>query len=230
MSREETTILSARDLHFAYTQEAEPLTILDGLDLDIQRGESIAVVGASGSGKSTLLHILAGLDLPQRGTVTICGEAITGASDRQRTRLRNRLMGFVYQFHHLLPEFSARENVAMPLLIRGTRKAEALRAADHLLERVGLATRSRHRPAELSGGERQRTAIARALVNQPRCLLADEPTGNLDQDSAATAFALMQEIIHEQHGALIIVTHDLNLAQRMDKRYRLGKGRLVSVA
>lgn len=222
------TILNAKDLCFAYQQEAENLVILDGLELHVAQGESVAVVGASGSGKSTLLHILAGLDIPQRGEVSICGEAITNASDRQRTHLRNRLMGFVYQFHHLLPEFSARENVAMPLLIRGEAKSKALIEADKLLERVGLAARSKHRPGELSGGERQRTAIARALVSKPSCLLADEPTGNLDQESAATAFALMQEIVSEQNGALIIVTHDTALAERMDRCYHLSKGKLIS--
>lgn len=225
---DERLILSAQNLHFTYTQEAENLVILDGLSLEVTRGESVAVVGASGSGKSTLLHILAGLDLPQSGEVRICGEPITGASDRQRTRLRNHLMGFVYQFHHLLPEFSARENVAMPLLIRGEAKRDALREADRLLERVGLAARGKHRPGEMSGGERQRTAIARALVNKPSCLLADEPTGNLDQDSASTAFTLMQEIIQEQQGALIIVTHDMSLAERMDRCYKLSKGRLIA--
>ena len=221
-------ILRARNLHFAYTQETENLVILDGIDLDVASGESIAVVGASGSGKSTLLHILAGLDLPQTGEVSVCGEAITGASDRQRTKLRNRMMGFVYQFHHLLPEFSARENVAMPLLIRGEAKKKALIEADRLLDRVGLASRGKHRPGEMSGGERQRTAIARALVNKPSCLLADEPTGNLDQDSATAAFALMQEIIQEQQGALIIVTHDMSLAERMDRCYNLNKGKLIA--
>lgn len=221
-------ILEAKSLSFSYTQEQENLVILDELDLSVSRGESVAVVGASGSGKSTLLHILAGLDLPQKGEIHICGESITGASDRQRTLLRNRLMGFVYQFHHLLPEFSARENVAMPLLIRGEAKSKALSEADRLLDRVGLASRTKHRPSEMSGGERQRTAIARALVSNPSCLLADEPTGNLDEESAANAFQLMQEIVSEQQGALIIVTHDMQLAQRMDRRYNLSKGKLIS--
>ncbi|UJF24363.1 ATP-binding cassette domain-containing protein [Suttonella sp. R2A3] len=216
-------ILQAEGLNFAYEQ----LPILNDLSLQVRAGESLAIVGASGSGKSTLLHILAGLDIPQSGEVSVCGERINGASDRKRTQLRNRLMGFVYQFHHLLPEFSAHENVAMPLLIRGTRRKDALKAAEKLLDRVGLCERMTHLPSELSGGERQRTAIARALVNQPSCLLADEPTGNLDQDSATAAFALMQEIIAEQQGALIIVTHDLELAAKMDRCHHLVRGQLV---
>lgn len=218
------TILHAQGLNFAYEQ----LPILHDLSLHVRAGESVAIVGASGSGKSTLLHVLAGLDLPQSGEVAVCGEDLSGASDRKRTQLRNRLMGFVYQFHHLLPEFSARENVAMPLLIRGTRRKTALQAAEALLARVGLSERMTHLPSELSGGERQRTAIARALVNQPSCLLADEPTGNLDQDSATAAFALMQEIIAEQQGALVIVTHDLNLAAQMDRCYHLVRGELIA--
>ena len=219
-------VLTATNLHFAYQSKGESLTILSGTDLALARGETVAVVGASGTGKSTLLHILAGLDTPQQGEITLCGTNLSQASDTRRTRLRNRHMGFVYQFHHLLPEFSAVENVAMPLLIRGDRPQKALAAASELLAAVGLKERLNHRPAELSGGERQRAAIARALVNRPDCLLADEPTGNLDQENAAHAFALMKNLIGEQHGAMIIVTHDMNLARQMDRCLYLVSGKL----
>ena len=219
-------VLTATNLHFAYQSKGESLTILSGTDLALARGETVAVVGASGTGKSTLLHILAGLDTPQQGEITLCGANLSQAGDTRRTRLRNRHMGFVYQFHHLLPEFSAVENVAMPLLIRGDRPAKALAAASELLAAVGLKERLNHRPAELSGGERQRAAIARALVNRPDCLLADEPTGNLDQENAAHAFALMKNLIGEQHGAMIIVTHDMNLARQMDRCLYLVSGKL----
>ena len=219
-------VLTATNLHFAYQSKGESLTILSGTDLALARGETVAVVGASGTGKSTLLHILAGLDTPQQGEITLCGTNLSQASDTRRTRLCNRHMGFVYQFHHLLPEFSAVENVAMPLLIRGDRPQKALARASELLAAVGLKERLNHRPAELSGGERQRAAIARALVNRPDCLLADEPTGNLDQENAAHAFALMKNLIGEQHGAMIIVPHDMNLARQMDRCLYLVSGKL----
>ena len=219
-------VLTATNLHFAYQSKGESLTILSGTDLALARGETVAVVGASGTGKSTLLHILAGLDTPQQGEITLCGTNLSQASDTRRTRLRNHHMGFVYQFHHLLPEFIALENVAMPLLIRGDRPQKALARASELLAAVGLKERLNHRPAELSGGERQRAAIARALVNRPDCLLADEPTGNLDQENAAHAFALMKNLIGEQHGAMIIVTHDMNLARQMDRCLYLVSGKL----
>ena len=219
-------VLTATNLHFAYQSKGESLTILSGTDLALARGETVAVVGASGTGKSTLLHILAGLDTPQQGEITLCGTNLSQASDTRRTRLRNRHMGFVYQFNHLLPELSAVENVAMPLLIRGDRPQKALARASELLAAVSLKERLNHRPAELSGGERQRAAIARALVNRPDCLLADEPTGNLDQENAAHAFALMKNLIGEQHGAMIIVTHDMNLARQMDRCLYLVSGKL----
>ena len=220
-------ILDARDLHFAYRQKnTEPLVILRGVSLHVAPGESIAIVGASGSGKSTLLHLLGGLDVPDQGSVKLCGEDLSGASDNKRTRLRNRHMGFVYQFHHLLPEFSALENVAMPLKIRGQSDREAHDAARILLEEVGLGKRMHHRPAELSGGERQRAAIARALVSRPDCLLADEPTGNLDNRNADAAFTLMKQLITQQQGAMVIVTHDMHLAAQMDRCFYLVNGEL----
>ena len=227
MPMSNTLILEARELSFAYRQKNnEPLTILRGVNLDLAQGESIAIVGASGSGKSTLLHLLGGLDTPDSGKVRLCGEDMSGATDNKRTRLRNRHMGFVYQFHHLLPEFSALENVALPLKIRGKNDREAHAAAQELLEAVGLSGRSHHRPAELSGGERQRAAIARALVNRPDCLLADEPTGNLDNQNATAAFELMKRLITAQGGAMVIVTHDMHLAAQMDRCYYLVNGQL----
>ena len=222
-----TLIIEAKDLHFAYRQKnQEALTILRGVNLAVGKGESIAIVGASGSGKSTLLHLLGGLDTPDQGSVTLCGEALSSASDNKRTRLRNRHMGFVYQFHHLLAEFTAQENVALPLKIRGLSDSKAQAAAAELLAEVGLEARMKHRPAELSGGERQRAAIARALVSHPDCLLADEPTGNLDQHNASTAFELMKALITRQQGAMIIVTHDMQLAAQMDRCYYLSNGQL----
>ncbi|PIE82148.1 MAG: lipoprotein-releasing system ATP-binding protein LolD [Cardiobacteriales bacterium] len=221
-----TPVLQARRLSFSYTQKGENLQILQGIDLTLMPGECIAIVGASGSGKSTLLHLLAGLDTPQQGEVTLCGQSLSHASDRQRTVLRNRYMGFVYQFHHLLPEFSAIENIAMPLLIAGLKDKEAKQQAKALLDAVGLAKRGHHRPAELSGGERQRAAIARALVNQPKCLLADEPTGNLDDTNAKQVFQLMRQLVTVQNNAMIIVTHDMSLAQQMDRKFYLVNGQL----
>ena len=210
-------VLTASNLHFAYQSKGENLTILSGTDLALARGETVAVVGASGTGKSTLLHILAGLDTPQQGDITLCGENLNRASDSRRTRLRNRHMGFVYQFHHLLPEFSAVENVAMPLLIRGDKPAKAYQQAGELLAAVGLGERLKHRPGELSGGERQRAAIARALVNRPDCLLADEPTGNLDRRNARHVLDMMLELQAELDTALVVVTHDDELAQRFGR-------------
>lgn len=228
------SVLQVSGLQFSYPSPSGEVAILKGVDLHLERGQSLAIVGASGSGKSTLLHLFAGLDLPQAGTVRLCGQdfvapAKQGISDDKRSALRNKHMGFVYQFHHLLAEFSALENVALPLRIAGVGKKQAHAKALALLERVGLRERAHHLPAELSGGERQRAAIARALVNEPDCLLADEPTGNLDQQNAQSAFALMQEMISEQQRALVIVTHDEMLAKQMQHCYHLRDGVLVAV-
>lgn len=227
---EQLPVLLADNLCFSYQQKnAEPLSILQGVSLAVQAGETVAIVGASGSGKSTLLHLLAGLDMPSSGEVQLCGHALSRAKDSQRTQLRSQYMGFVYQFHHLLPEFSALENVALPLKIRGESAEKANARAEVVLAQVGLSERMLHRPAELSGGERQRAAIARALVSRPRCLLADEPTGNLDQHNAQSAFTLMQELVAEVGGAMIMVTHDRALARRMQRCYDLRHGQLVLI-
>jgi len=220
-------VLAGTDLAKEFTQGGVKLAVLRGASITVRRGERIAIVGASGSGKTTLLQLLGGLDLPTRGTVSIAGSEMSRLDDAERGRLRNRAVGFVYQFHHLLPEFSALENVAMPLLVRRMRPDEARERATAILTRVGLAARLTHRPSQLSGGERQRAAVARALVTRPNLILADEPTGNLDGANAAQVFELMLELNREMGTGLVIVTHDERIAARLDRVLTLTEGLLV---
>ncbi|MEW5768777.1 MAG: ATP-binding cassette domain-containing protein [Pseudomonadota bacterium] len=220
-------VLACAGLRKSYWQGKSEVAVLDGVELAIAPGEHVAVMGASGAGKSTLLHVLGGLDRPDAGEVRVAGEAIWSLSETARGRLRNRALGFVYQFHHLLPEFSAVENVAMPLLIRRQERAAALAEAARWLEEVGLGHRLRHRPGELSGGERQRAAIARALVTQPACVLMDEPTGNLDRHTAARIQELLMQISARHRTAFLVVTHDPELAARLGRTLRLEDGLLV---
>jgi lipoprotein-releasing system ATP-binding protein len=224
------TVIRAEGLAKTYAEGKMRTPVFDRLDLAVQAGETVAIVGASGAGKSTLLHLLGGLDTPTSGEVYVAGQQMSRLSNAARGQLRNRALGFVYQFHHLLPEFTALENVMMPVALGGQDLATARQRATTLLEQVGLGHRLEHKPGELSGGERQRAAVARALVNRPACVLGDEPTGNLDEKTAATVFELMLELNRAQKTSLVLVTHDRRLAARLDRTLELHQGRLRPVS
>ena len=223
------SVIRAEGLGKTYSEGSLRTPVFDGLRLEVQAGETVAILGASGAGKSTLLHLLGGLDTPTAGEVFVTGQQMSALSDAARGRLRNRALGFVYQFHHLLPEFTALENVMLPVLLNGTEVGDASQRAKALLESVGLGHRLEHKPGELSGGERQRAAVARALVNRPGCVLGDEPTGNLDEKTAATVFGQMLELNRAHRTSLVLVTHDRGLARKLDRVLELHEGKLREV-
>ena len=228
-SLNEKLVLECTGLQRTFSEGPADVTVLKGINFSVTAGEQVAIIGSSGSGKSTLLHLLGGLDEPTLGGVKVDGIDINSLKQSERGQLRNRSLGFVYQFHHLLPEFSAQENVAMPLLIRREDSKHAMRQAAEILNRVGLSHRLDHKPGELSGGERQRAALARAMVTKPQCILADEPTGNLDRKMAESVYSLMLEMNEENETAFVIVTHDQNLAERMNRICTLDDGVLKEV-
>lgn len=225
-----STVLECRDLHRTFSEGPVDVTVLKGITFSVAAGEQVAIIGSSGSGKSTLLHLLGGLDEPTSGIVNVDGKNINSLNQAERGQLRNRSLGFVYQFHHLLPEFTAQENVAMPLLIRRLDSKQAMQQAAEILGRVGLSHRLEHKPGELSGGERQRAALARAMVTKPLCILADEPTGNLDRRMAESVYSLMLEMNEENGTAFVIVTHDQRLAESMSRICTLEDGVLNEVS